>query len=328
MRQASVTIEYFYGSMTILAGHRRLEAGREVAGDRQVGAGAGIDPALLQVAVQLQEAIRQGFGLRRPRARAGRGRARRPEAHSAASAPCLRTTWVSGKAARKARKVPVDGPVLGPARPRGSASSRRDPDVEHVGEATDILRGDPVAPGGRPHRLEQCHGRLLGHVVTVAAAEAARRRERGSPDRRARRRGGRARPERLARLVRKAPPASAAAASGAHSSRMPRLVFWPQAAARRLDRGQDPLADGERRGGEMRRRRIARSRRSPPRSCRGPSAWTCTLPGFSAASSAWQAARNRPAIAAGGSPIIRLPAVQAGAGGEMTCQLRGDVLAG
>ena len=73
---------------------------------------------------------------------------------------------------------------------------------------------------------------------------------------------------------------------------MPRLVLCPTAVPRRLDRAPDALAHRQGRSRPMRERRRRRSPRSRRRSCCGPSARRCTLPGFSASSSARQASRK------------------------------------
>lgn len=91
---------------------------------------------------------------------------------SAAAAPCLRATWLSGTAWRKARWIAVVDHVG--SSPGAGLGQGREPDRRHVREVRHVGAGDPVPVGGLRHRIVQGGGRRVGDVVVLGLAEAAR----------------------------------------------------------------------------------------------------------------------------------------------------------
>ena len=132
---------------------------------------------------------------------------------------------------------------------RAGRPERRRADLEGEGEVGDILPRDGISVGGQRHRLPQRDRRRGRDVLRSALAEPARA---GAPDRGvdlARRRPPWSRPA-PAPAARAAvrPSRSAARASGASRSTMPRLVLRPGPAPGGLDRGADRRAERVRAG--------------------------------------------------------------------------------
>ena len=152
----------------------------------------------------------------------------------ATASPCFRTMCESGR--RPSRK-----PDKRAARQR--ACSARAPTAQAarcsntIRIAAGVLPGDPVAVRGQRHRIEQAHAAARRSTSWPARAEPAGLRQRDGAE------GGSASStvqlgeHALKRRPQVASPQrSTAAASGAHSSTMPRLVLQPAAPASRPSR--------------------------------------------------------------------------------------------
>ena len=213
---------------------RRDAAGDEQRRDRQIGARARVDAAAPSVRRPMRASAR-----RRPRAARGaplrvRSRASRMTL-CATVTPCLRTMCESGHV-REEGEEHVERDRRSGVVERRAARPRRGPRLEDVAKAVRVLARDAVAVGRERHRGAQVDARLACTDCSRRVAEAARVRQRdraigGAGVVEVEASSTRSAAARHARASRGGVSSSSAAASGAHSSTMPRLVLQPAAVA-------------------------------------------------------------------------------------------------